>query len=249
MKILIDDLITPNLTLVASSETSGFPVTELQDPRASRKWRATDCASENVVIDLESALDVDTVCIIGHNFSEDATVTIQANSSDAWGAPPVDEEVDWKEGIIVLELSAAETYRYWRVLIEDPTNEDGYVEFGVLKLGVAYVVEEFPDSDLEEQVIDPSIRRFSKTHQLYANVYPKYRLYSIGMGTIAETTRQSLLTLFDTAGQTTPMVLFLDENNQAILEPIYCVFDDDIGFAHSGGYSWRDKRFKWREVF
>jgi len=96
-------------------------------------WKSTGDTSENLVIDLGSALTPTAVIIADHNFTSGATVTIEANSSNAWGAPAYTYTFSTITDPLVLYLS--QTYRYWRLVIADASNPDTYLRIGQLYLG------------------------------------------------------------------------------------------------------------------
>lgn len=248
MKLIHNDLITGK-TITASSEASGYPATAVEDIRASRRWRSTGDTSEWVKIDMGSAVNVKGAAIIGHNLTSGATIKVQANSSDSWTSPPVDVTITYKAGVMWYFWSSNQNYRWWRFTFADASNPDTYIAIGRLMLSVVYELPEFPDRDLAEEIVDPSALAFSVSQQLYADIRTKYRIYSIGLGTLKESTRQSILSLYELTRAHDPFVLLLDENNTDKLEPIYCAFNKPPGFTHVGGWAWRDDKLEFREVF
>jgi len=94
------------------------------------KWRSTGITTENIVIDLGSAQNATALVIHDHNFTDAASVKLQENATDAWGAPSYDS------GDITIQdplfLYFDQTYRYHRILMADATNTDGYLEFANL---------------------------------------------------------------------------------------------------------------------
>lgn len=90
-----------------------------------------------MVFDLLTAQEAKALFIHLHNVSPGATVRIQGHTSDAWGAPSLNETVTWRAGTMVHYIAAAsKTYRYWRLVVEgDAANPDGYIGIGELYLG------------------------------------------------------------------------------------------------------------------
>ena len=75
------------VTFIASSADANYPVTNIQDQRLSTRWRTTAITSQSVIVDLGSALAIDTVAILGHNVASTATVTLVGSDSlyaSAW---------------------------------------------------------------------------------------------------------------------------------------------------------------------
>jgi hypothetical protein len=96
-------------------------------------WKSTGIISENLVIDLGLALTPTAIILADHNFTADATVTIEANSSNAWEPPAYTYTFSSITDPLILYLS--EEYRYWRIVIADATNTDTYLKIGNLYLG------------------------------------------------------------------------------------------------------------------
>lgn len=96
-------------------------------------WKSTDITSENLVLDLGSALTPTAIIIADHNFTSGATVTIEANTSDSWGAPAYTFTFSTITDPLILYLS--QTYRYWRIVMADATNTNSYLKIGNLYVG------------------------------------------------------------------------------------------------------------------
>jgi len=117
-------------TITASSEEVLFPKENLQDYRHTIFWQSTGASSEWIKWDFGSAKDVKAFVLKYHNFSAGATVKIQANSSDSWSSPPVDETLSIVSGQMQKMWDSAQSYRWWRLTMEDSGNPDGYLRVG-----------------------------------------------------------------------------------------------------------------------
>lgn len=251
MRILYQNL-ADDCAVTASGERSGFPATNVQHPFLIRRWRSLVVSSEqSLLFDAGSGLTVkaDTLAIVQHNLSSTAVVKFQANSIDSWSTPPVDQTAVWSEGIILVNLSAAQDYQLWRVSITDSANPDGYVEIGRIVIALRYQVEELPDSAVELDTIDTTVISKSITRQTYADLGVQARAYTLSMGIMGDTTRQSLAAVYAAVGQHTPVVLVADEKNPTKLPPIYCTMAKTVRYTHAGGWGWRDDGLKFVEEF
>lgn len=87
---LIND---PNVVLSASSETAGFPVTNLRDPRLSRKWKATGITSEWIKLDCSAVVaslkQATHLFITTTNMTINADITVEADTTDDFSTPTV----------------------------------------------------------------------------------------------------------------------------------------------------------------
>lgn len=107
-------------TLTASTEAPFYPVENIQDPRTTKKWRATS-TSGNVVFNFGSAKDVDTIIVRGDAFTGrefTSTLTIEAHTSDSWGTPAFSTTLTFSDthNIGIKILDTVQSYRYWRIV-------------------------------------------------------------------------------------------------------------------------------------
>lgn len=143
-------------TLAGGSWQTTWPLTNMQDIELALVARSSDATSGStlVTIDLGSAKAIRLVAITGHNFGATATIRVRAaaTSGDVTAAPAVDTTQNVWLGsntpttntgqngdpihtpCALVILSAAQSYRYWRVDIADTGNADGYIEIGYLQL-------------------------------------------------------------------------------------------------------------------
>lgn len=89
---------------------------------------------EFVLIQTQSAVTATFGAVYDHNFESGATVTLAGNSSDSWASPGVSATLAAATGETPsrTKFFASSSYAFWRVVIEDVGNVDGYSEFGVL---------------------------------------------------------------------------------------------------------------------
>jgi hypothetical protein len=96
----------------------------------SREW---------VIVDLGAALGVEFAGFLEHNAGAGGVVTLQGNSSDAWTAPAFSQVLAADGASLRASwLGAVQTYRYWRLLVEDVQNPLGYSAGGILWFGPVY---------------------------------------------------------------------------------------------------------------
>ncbi len=89
-------------------------------------------------VDLGAATAAQFAAVLNDNLSAGGSIRLQANATDAWTAPSVDEAIAslGDDGLIRYKwLSAAQSYRYWRLLIKDHLNSDGYSAIGLAWVG------------------------------------------------------------------------------------------------------------------
>lgn len=154
------------VTVTASSAAAGMPAANALDYRPGVPWQAATATAETLTVDFGENVDVDTVVIVGHNGSPDATVAaaLAADGDAAFAAPVYSgAAVDlWPPvygygeggfgyhfkgyadpddlGVYVsasaIQLGAVNRGRYLRMTFNDPSSPIGAMRVGALMAGV-----------------------------------------------------------------------------------------------------------------
>jgi len=117
-----------------------FGAEKLLDRDRGTGWRSATDDIENVTltIDLGAAVNITACVLFDHNLMAGATVTLKANTTDAWGSPAYTQVLTIADAIITY---LDQTYRYWQIEIDDAANPDAYLEIGELFLGAYLELE------------------------------------------------------------------------------------------------------------
>jgi len=138
-----------NYTILSSDENSNWPASNLKIISSSTQaWRSPDTTESEIIIDLGGAKQDPTIGIYRANFD---SVTIQGNTSDAWGSPAFSQvystSYDPEHFIYKLRkaLGASFNYRYLRVLVtaQTPNDQASYFEAGVIFIAESGNLEDF----------------------------------------------------------------------------------------------------------
>lgn len=130
-----------NILSVTSTAAGDFDKANLTTESLRHVWRSADVLTwQDIIVKAELESRIDTVGILGHNFSETAVVRVQANIANNWVAPPVDYVVPWSDGNLVLCKDFGADYEYYRIRILDPANPCGYVQVGRIVGGRAFTM-------------------------------------------------------------------------------------------------------------
>jgi len=233
--------------ITASSNAIGYGTIMLKDRSPKTKLKFTGKTDENIIIDMGSALGVSAVGLIGHNFSAAATITLEANTSDAWLTPAFTRTLTW--AAFIAETFTLQTYRYWRLRIQDATNPAN-LEIGIVYLGLNISVASVsPDADIPMESYD--ITNVSRSGQVYGyNMYQGYAP-AFNLAHITEAQRAELLTVWASQAVSEPFILLVWESSLDVFAPLYVVFTmSSFRFTrlaqHGLGYS---SAFSCREVF
>ena len=137
MEILYDNHVFDS-TISASSENPFYTFDDaLNDNALARVGRTAGDTSQWILFDATAAVSVDFFYIQSHNITSGATIKIQANASDSWGSPSIDQTVTWSSGYMLYEWGSTQSYRYWRFSVSDASNTDDYIELSYVFLGQA----------------------------------------------------------------------------------------------------------------
>jgi hypothetical protein len=150
------------LTLTATSEAGTYLASNLLNVQPGRIWRSTSTAAQTITADLGEDKRNNAFCIYAHNLSNDGTASVRLTlSNDAahtdivydntvegtdplygWGEGPYGMEgyggyssEGWAQPFTVIWLGDVYVARYFRVIITDTANADGYIQAGRIKLG------------------------------------------------------------------------------------------------------------------
>jgi hypothetical protein len=207
MRFLQSNLIE-SATLTASNENGSFPVGNIQDTILASVFRSTS-TSVNIVIDLGVAKTCDIFFLAKHNMTSSATVTLEANSSDVWTSPPFSESIT-VEDLIAADFTAA-SYRYWRLVIADGTNTDGYIKIGGLGLGEYYAV---PGIGIAYQVnhFSTALKYTSQSGQVYGSSGVFYRSVNVQIPYVTQAQRVEIESCFNTKDWYTPFYVQFNES-------------------------------------
>lgn len=105
----------------------------LLDRDRDQQWISTGAADEHLTVDLGQPRRVGAVILADHNLSDAAVVTLMANPSDAWSAPAYSQALSLTRPHLV--SFPERSYRYWRLRLQDPANQEGVLKASGLFLG------------------------------------------------------------------------------------------------------------------
>lgn len=126
-----------------STEAGDFSPNNLNTDIVEQVWRSATGVVTSIILrcdtEIEQGVFLDTIAILNHNLTSSATVLLQGSTSATFGTVGISismqvtpDNMYW----ISPELPN-NGYRYWRLVIDDPTNDDGFVSIGTVVFGVA----------------------------------------------------------------------------------------------------------------
>lgn len=208
-------------TITALTEHPDYPFsTAFTDVRLSRVGRTLADSAQTFVFDLLSAVAVSKVMIQDHNFTSGATITLEANTSNSWGSPAYTTSLSYNETYIYKDLITDQTYRYWRLTVNDASNPDTYLEISKVYLGTYLSV--YMDTGIALDNNSNSSTSKSTSGQLYGNRQLQYKAAKFNLSDINVTLRTQIKTFWEANDIVKPFWLIIWEEDLTVEAPIYC---------------------------
>lgn len=246
MRLLYDNKFLA-ATITVSSENPNYPQGNMQDEILAKVFRSI---ADNVTIKISTQTKASYVSIMGHNLTSTATITLQGNNTDVWGAPSFSETIPYRSDMCILKFTEA-TYNYWRVIIDDSDSAaDGYIELGCIYLGT-YL--QMPGMKLDQtlELKDNSKSSQSYSGQNYGDLRYQYRNPQFNFPFLSHDQKDNLNTMWTNNRSAKPLICLVWANDYGIEAPMYCIVDQkELSFKRNGESRrpWSTK-IKFREVF
>jgi len=224
----------PVVTIAATSSDTNFPASNLAHPFRSRVWRSSSVAvAQRVVFDLGSTEEIDSFALLfnpiageGIKLSDTAVIKLQANATDSWAAPAINQTVTLDNAYEVAThfFATSQSYRYWAVEITDTANAYGYIEIAKVLLSKATQLGQTPEIGFTDTLEDQSKTTETPYGHRYADVYPTRRSFEFNYAAMTEADIETLQMIFRRVGKVTPIAVALD--------PTATLFDKDRFFLY-----------------
>jgi hypothetical protein len=129
--------------ITASSENAFFPTSNIKNPFSGKVFRSeTGTSTANIVFDFKTVEEVDLIMIRPdqeNGFGFTGSLTIEANPTDVWTSPAFSTSLTPNSTYTlgVLQLSTAQSYRFWRIT----GTGTSYLELSNIFIGKAWQPE------------------------------------------------------------------------------------------------------------
>lgn len=239
-------------TITALTENPNYLFDDaFKDTRLSRYGRTLDDASQTIVFDLgATAKDVYYVIIDAHNFTSGATIKIQANATNAWTAPTVDQTLTWATDRIVYKFSAKQTYRYWRLSVNDASNTDTYLQIGKVWLSDYLQLPGMAKNQKIPLVSTASVQE-SDSGQSYGGKKIQYKQGNISFPYVTDAQKAQIDAVFATIDKTDPLWIIVWEDDITTHPAIYSRLTTDLEWQRVEGVAgrWWSLQFGFKQIF
>jgi hypothetical protein len=235
MRLSYDNLIDDDATLTSDNGDPNYPLSALQDIHLSNAFRFADLTGGYIDIDLGEAADVSCIGVIS-NISLTGSITLKGNSSESWTSPPFEHSLTVADRNLI-EYFDTETYRYWRLEIDDAGNPEGHIEVNKVFLG-EYIQLPGVSTDFNFEDKTLSTREFSPTGQPFSVVRPQRMRFDFSFPAMTTSERDEIRAAYNANGIHTPMWLAIWEESFDVQEPMYVLFEEDTIAWSRQGYAW-----------
>jgi hypothetical protein len=197
----------------SSSAATEYPLANIKNIWPTYTWRTSSLGSPDYIKwDLGTAQYVSCVILWNHNIRAGATIRIQGNSANVWtGTLPYNAAVIWNEENLVHILASAVSLRWWRLIVTDAGNPDGYIEAGCRFLGDVFQPGE-SNATRVPSLIDPSEIAFSRGGQLTAAQLDGYDQMSYAFDAVSAADQAIMKTIYRALGMFKPYFIIEDSN-------------------------------------
>lgn len=246
-------------TITSTTEDAEFPVSNLSLNSRSQVWRsASATTTDRVVIDLGSAKDIDSFAMFFDALNPlplttSVTLKLQANATDSWGSPSVDETLtlDTKYKVASHFFSSTQNYRYWAVYVSDATNPNSQVQLDLLYLAEAAALSQVPEIGFTDRIKDQSKARSTAYGHEYWDIYPNRAQRNFSWKAMSESDKILLKDIYTAVGNHDPIVTALDTDENIFTDKdeylLYCRILGDYS-AKQKFISFFDYRLNVREA-
>lgn len=204
------------VTITPSTQNAFYDKDNLLHPHTIKEFRTTS-DSDNIVIDLGAAKNVDTFIIAGNNVDRTINLTsfvLQGNDTDAWDTPEYTSATinEFYDGLAYITLPN-QNLRYWRIVM---VGNGTYCGFGAMFIG----------KRIEQHVgLNWTLsynHRDIVTEALYGQVFGEKRNFqrevSLPMSVLTKAELDPFLDMFRYCGNILPLWCVIDPGEGAMLD-------------------------------
>lgn len=168
-----------------------------------------------------------------------ATIKLQGSETDNWISPSYEQSITYDDEVMSLVSDIGlhtEPLRYWRLLIIDRNNPQGYIELGAAFLGNYFSPQRgrvaFP---LSSTIIDRTETVFSEGGQSFSDIREKTQQYSFSWYGLEKQDVEELEIFFENYGTGIPFFISMDTaeyfSTSRERRIIYCKFSEQINWT------------------
>lgn len=187
--------------------------------------------------------------LAGYNISSAAVVKIQGHTANSWGGPDVSITMTRGANGIYYALAGFSTKKWWRFLITDPTNSDGFIQIGRAWLGDTVTIITGPARATTENRSDASVLTIGRSGESFGDKRYRFRHYDILFPKWDNTNKTGIETFLDAVMSVDPFFVAFDSDNIDRMPLMYGVVGNEVSYANLIAMLKWGGSLNFREVF
>lgn len=228
-------------TVTASSTGSGFDRDNVKTYPIKRRWRSNSPVDQWLKFDLGSATAISSFSLSFHNLTSSATIKLYGHSSDLgnaatnWdGSASFDSNntLSRDDEVAVLHISSDQSYRWWFLELDDPTNSDGYIEIGTVFGGDF----ESPDENFNENFslnwLDSSRTLDSEGQSRFTVEKERFKVFEITFADMDSANQDTIEGWWKAVYKTAPFLVALDTDSHPAEWTRLVHWDNDLSWVY-----------------
>ncbi len=223
MIVLFDNNMN-NAVISASSENPYYLFdSALKDIKLSRCGKTSSHLSQWISFAYPSNVTATHVIINGHNISETATVTLEANDTDVWTSPAFSQVLTVANVIYATFTQIA--HKYFRITINDTSNAEGFIKVSSVFIGTALTMPPYGiETTLSLQ--SNSVRQLSTTRQVFSQEKIRFKNTEIPFAPFDSNFKTLAEAFISTVDTILPYYIVMWENDVDEEPPLYVINDE-----------------------
>lgn len=256
LRILYKDLVPLNdaLTMAVGASASGFPLSNLLNPRKSKVWRSTNLSPPTIKVTWPSPISLDCFILAFGNFIDGSLIRIKLYDDPSAGSLlfdsnniSINHNYQPPRGFTTLGLASfpygggihfsnffplTSGVRRAEIQIYSSGNPDGYVEVSSMMAGVSFQPEDNADYGASIIFEDSTKKIVTGAGEELASRGVIRRGIAFSMADMSENDKNNFVSIFRQIGTSTPIFLsvlpkdFVD--NESLAMQVYGRLDDGL---------------------
>jgi hypothetical protein len=203
------------VTITSSAEATGYQDDYVSNRARWKKWRSSTTTGDQwLKYDLGSSQTLKAIFLVNYTaHTSGGTIKVQANATDSWGSPTVDETLSLPSldltGVVGAFFSS-QSLQWVRVYFTNVGAVNEYVEVGLTFAGDYLEPGDTIFHRFPFRRVDPSVVVHAQDGQEEVQTRSKFHQFSGEFQYRGDTEKDSFAQMFDTVGGALPIFFILD---------------------------------------
>ena len=142
----------------------------------------------------------------------------------------------------------SQSFRYWRLRVQDASNPDGYIQIGRIMGGAYYEPARNFAESFTETWVDPSEGASLPGRQVQYREHKPFRRISTSFSFAGQTQADEFVAMYRKVGMRSPVVVALDPSNRPTKSSAYAQLGSSIPFQNLNPTDDKNISLVWNEV-